>query len=174
MDNSVLQVAKKQLIARSKHNIANAALCTNVESVKIFLVLPFIQFLGYDITDPKELFPEYKSSTSTISADLVLLKNDETLMLINVVNIGEINEPARLKIKNAFENSEANIAILTDGIVYEVYTDLSKANFMDKTAFIEFSMQNLVAEQGNIPSYLVEDIAFNPWILYIEDSIAFS
>ena len=48
-----------KLIAFAKRNINSAERCTNEESTKMFLVLPFVNFLGYDDRNPHEVCPEH-------------------------------------------------------------------------------------------------------------------
>jgi predicted type IV restriction endonuclease len=38
--------------------------CTNEESTKLFLVLPFLNFLGYDDRNPDEVCPEHGADFS--------------------------------------------------------------------------------------------------------------
>lgn len=53
-----------KLIAFAKRNINSAERCTNEESTKMFLVLPFVNFLGYDDRNPHEVCPEHAADFS--------------------------------------------------------------------------------------------------------------
>ena len=41
--------------------IGIAPRCTNEESTKLFLILPFLNFLGYDDRNPDEVCPEHSA-----------------------------------------------------------------------------------------------------------------
>lgn len=53
-----------KLIAFAKQSVIRAGHCSNEESTKLFLVLPFITFLGFDTQNPLEVSPEHAADFS--------------------------------------------------------------------------------------------------------------
>jgi len=49
---------KNQLLVHARTMIDRAGRAQSEEATKQFLILPFLQFLGYDPLDPDEVVPE--------------------------------------------------------------------------------------------------------------------
>ena len=74
-----------KLIAFAKRNINSAERCTNEESTKMFLVLPFVNFLGYDDRNPHEVCPEHAADFSDKyknRVDYAILQDDNPIIAI--------------------------------------------------------------------------------------------
>lgn len=118
------------------------------EATKNALIMPFLHsVLGYDVFDPTEVVPEFNADTGTKKGekvDYALLKGGEVQILIECKKFGE-----KLSTKHAsqlfryFSVTNARIAILTNGEVYEFYTDLDAPNKMDEKPFLTLNMSDL-------------------------------
>lgn len=118
------------------------------EATKNALIMPFLHsVLGYDVFDPTEVVPEFNADTGTKKGekvDYALLKDGEVQILIECKKFGE-----KLSTKHAsqlfryFSVTNARIAILTNGEVYEFYTDLDAPNKMDEKPFLTLNMSDL-------------------------------
>ena len=118
------------------------------EATKNALIMPFLHtVLGYDVFDPTEVVPEFNADTGTKKGekvDYALLKNGEVQILIECKKFGE-----KLLTKHAsqlfryFSVTNARIAILTNGDIYEFYTDLDAPNKMDEKPFLILNMSDL-------------------------------
>ncbi|TXL03729.1 restriction endonuclease [Methylococcaceae bacterium CS1] len=118
------------------------------EATKNALIMPFLHsVLGYDVFDPTEVVPEFNADTSTKKGekvDYALLKDGEVQIIIECKKFGE-----KLSTKHAsqlfryFSVTTARIAILTNGDVYEFYTDLDAPNKMDEKPFLTLNMSDL-------------------------------
>jgi predicted type IV restriction endonuclease len=113
---------------------------TNEEAVKTSLLLPFIRALGYDVFDPKEVFPEFTADIGTKKGekvDYALLKDGEPIMLFECKCCGaSLDEGKCAQLRRYFGNTSARIGILTDGVIYKFFTDLEKTNIMDEKPFM--------------------------------------
>ena len=47
------------LLAVAKRSVSIMSGCSNEQSTKLYLVLPMLGLLGYDYTNPFEVFPEH-------------------------------------------------------------------------------------------------------------------
>lgn len=117
------------------------------EAAKFALVNPLIQALGYDLSNPSEVVPEFTcdfGGKKGEKVDYALKIGDNVAILIECKPSG-----AELSLKHAsqlcryFSASDAKFAILTNGVIYKFYSDLDSANRMDTTPFLEIDILNL-------------------------------
>lgn len=114
------------------------------EATKTVLVLPFIQALGWDIFNPKELIPEMViDKRKGDKIDYTIMLNDKPAILIECKQCGANLSLYYGQIRNYFYMSEARLGILTNGIIYQFYTDLDRDNVMDDKPFFEFNLLNM-------------------------------
>lgn len=124
------------------------------EAAKTALVMPFIQALGYDVFNPGEVIPEFCADVGTKRGEKV----DYAICKDGKVNILIECKPAsvELSINHAgqlfryFSVTEARLAILTNGVIYQFYTDSERPNKMDDKPFFTFSMAALKAGDAKI------------------------
>ena len=128
-----------QRIERVKDNV------TNEEATKTSFILPFIEALGYEIYNPSEVFPEYTADIPVLKNDKVdyaILSEGKPRILIECKcchdNLDNFKHTAQLH--KYFQNTEAKFGMLTNGIVYRLYTDIDKGHIMDKKPFFEFNL----------------------------------
>jgi hypothetical protein len=111
------------------------------EATKNAFVMPFISsVLGYDVFNPAEVIPEFTADVGTKKGekvDYAVAHNGKVQLLIEVK---KINDPLRIEhasqLFRYFAVTEARIAILTNGEVYQFYTDLDAPNKMDAKPFL--------------------------------------
>lgn len=118
------------------------------EATKNAFVMPFLNnVLGYDVFDPSEVIPEFTADTGTKKGekvDYAIIKDGVVQVLIECKKFGEA-----LSLKHAsqlyryFSVTNARIAILTNGVVYQFFTDLDAPNKMDEKPFLELDLSNI-------------------------------
>jgi len=118
------------------------------EATKNAFVMPFLNnVLGYDVFDPSEVIPEFTADTGTKKGekvDYAIIKDGVVQVLIECKKFGE-----QLSLKHAsqlyryFSVTNARIAILTNGVVYQFFTDLDAPNKMDEKPFLELDLSNI-------------------------------
>lgn len=109
------------------------------EAAKTSLVLPFIHALGYEIFNPKEVIPEFIADMGTKKGekvDYAICINDAVSILIEckpcTVKL-DLNHASQLY--RYFSVTKAKLAVLTNGLVYQFYSDMDAPNVMDKDPF---------------------------------------
>ena len=115
------------------------------ESTKTALVLPFIQLLGYDIFNPTQVLPEFNCDIAKgkgEKVDYALLIKNKVEIIIECKGFGVNLAPHRNQLSRYFVSTKAKYAILTNGILYQFYTDLDNKNLMDEIPFFQFSLEN--------------------------------
>lgn len=114
------------------------------ESTKTSLIMPFFSLLGYDVFDVSEFMPEFTCDVATKKGekvDYAILKDGEPIVLIETKRAGMKLQKQQLgQLYRYFSTSRCRIAILTNGITYQFFSDLNAPNVMDEEPFLSFNM----------------------------------
>lgn len=122
------------------------------ESTKTSLIMPFFQMLGYDIFNPLEFCPEYTADVGIKKGekvDYAILKDSNPVILIECKSCNETLDKHSSQLFRYFGTTSAKFCILTNGIVFQFFTDLEEVNKMDLTPFLEINFENLKDYQIN-------------------------
>lgn len=119
------------------------------EAAKNALVMPFLQALGYDVFNPKEVVPEFTADVATKKGekvDYAICKDGKVDILIECKPASaELNVKHASQLFRYFTATEARLALLTNGVSYQFYSDVEKPNIMDERPFFSFSMDAIKA-----------------------------
>ena len=143
-------------------------ICTE-EATKTAFILPFLQILGYNVFDPREVVPEYHADVGVKKGekvDYALFKDNKPIMLIECKNWSEsLSEKYKNQLFRYFSVTNVKVAILTNGIDYHIYSDLDDDNRMDQRPFLQFNLLDdlsdaLVAKIAKLshPEFNIEEI----------------
>jgi predicted type IV restriction endonuclease len=118
------------------------------EATKHFLIMPFIQALGYNVFDHQEVVPEYDANVGTSTKyklDYAILKDGKPVILIECKSAKDklTGTDGWSQLFHYFVATDARIGVLTNGVVYRFYSDLDKPNKMDDKPFLEIDLLNL-------------------------------
>ncbi|MBK6770308.1 MAG: type I restriction enzyme HsdR N-terminal domain-containing protein [Ardenticatenales bacterium] len=117
------------------------------EATKTSLVLPFIRALGYDFTDPTEVVPEYHADVPGIKAeraDYAIMQDGQPIILFECKPVGaSLGDPHHSQLFRYFTAKRVRVGVLTNGLLYEFYSDLDDKNVMDRKPFMIVDMQNV-------------------------------
>jgi hypothetical protein len=117
------------------------------EAAKTALVMPFLQALGYNVFNPSEVVPEFTCDVGTKKGekvDYAVCDGGKVTILIEC-------KPANseLSVKHAsqlfryFATTDARLALLTNGVVYQFYSDIDALNKMDDKPFFTLQLDAL-------------------------------
>jgi hypothetical protein len=138
-----------KLTALAKRSVGLADRCTNEESTKMFLVLPFINFLGYDDRNPLEVCPEHAADFSDKyknRVDFAILQNDEPIIAIECKACNTLLKDERGQLRSYFNAAPTvKMGILTDGLIFEFYADSDEPNMMDNNAFLTVNLRDIAS-----------------------------
>lgn len=126
------------------------------EATKTAFIMPFIHsVLGYDVFNPEEVTPEYVCDVGTKKGekiDYAILRDGEVQILFECKKMGEpLNLNHAGQLFRYFHVTSARIAVLTNGQIYQFYTDLDAPNRMDEKPF-------LVLDLCDIDDYVVPEL----------------
>ncbi|WP_341504204.1 type I restriction endonuclease [Gallaecimonas sp. GXIMD4217] len=118
------------------------------EATKNAFVMPFINsVLGYDVFNPSEVIPEFTADVGTKrneKVDYAIAREGRIVALIECKHCGsELNSKHASQLFRYFSVTEARLAILTNGIRYQFFTDLDAPNKMDERPFLELNLEEL-------------------------------
>jgi hypothetical protein len=116
------------------------------EATKNALIMPFLQALGYDVFNPLEVMPEFTCDIGTKKGekiDYAIFKDNEPIILIECKHWKQDLTLHDNQLLRYFHVSKAKFGVLTNGIIYRFYTDLSELNKMDEKPFLEVNILDL-------------------------------
>ena len=109
--------------------------------------------MGYDSLDPGEIVPEAQASFSDKfknKVDYAICIDREPVIGVECKRAGGLATADKGEIRGYFNAVPSiKLGILTDGLVYELYSDTDSENMMDETPFVKFDLANVAEEQLN-------------------------
>lgn len=170
-----------KLVELEKRTSQHRELLLTEEAAKTALVMPFLQALGFDVFNPSEVIPEFTADVATKKGEKV----DYALCIDGRVSILVECKPSSvdLNAKHAgqlyryFSVTDARVAILTNGVIYQFYSDIEQPNRMDDKPFFVFSMDTikrtdpLTLERFSRNQFNIDDILAEAGRLKLESLI---
>lgn len=133
-----------RLAELQKRTIEHREVLLTEEAAKTALVMPFLQALGYDVFNPKEVVPEFTADVGIKKGekvDYAICSDGKVNILVECKpSTAELNVAHASQLFRYFTTTEARLAILTNGVNYQFFSDVEKPNKMDDRPFFSFSM----------------------------------
>lgn len=112
------------------------------------LIAPFIQALGYDIFNPVEVKPEFSADLPGIKqgerVDYAILEDGYPKILVEAKPYTSDLRTAEMgQLSRYFQATKARIGILTNGRLFQFFSDLDDRNLMDQKPFAEIDLFDL-------------------------------
>ena len=109
------------------------------EAIKQVSVIPFIEALGYDTQNLDEVKSQFAIGNDWV--DYAIKRDRIPIIIVEAKRAKDTLSEKRWKqLHDYFGATEANYAVLTNGIEYQFYTDLYKRNIMDKLPFLTLNV----------------------------------
>lgn len=136
-----------KLAELQKRSVEHREVLLTEEAAKTALVMPFLQALGYDVFNPAEVVPEFTADVGTKKGekvDYAICKSGSVDVLIECKPAAsELNVRHASQLFRYFTATDARLAVLTNGVNYQFFSDVEKPNIMDEKPFFSFSMDAL-------------------------------
>lgn len=133
-----------RILELQKRTIEHREVLLTEEAAKTALVMPFLQSLGYDVFNPSEVVPEFTADVGTKKGekvDYAICNAGKVTILIECKpSSAELNINHAAQLFRYFSVTDARLAVLTNGVNYQFYSDVEKPNRMDDKPFFTFSM----------------------------------
>lgn len=125
-----------------------AAAIGTEEATKNAFVMPFISsILGYDVFDPLEVVPEFTADVGIKKGekvDYAIMRDGEVQILIECkASTGAPKIEHASQLYRYFATTNARIAALTNGVIWQFYTDLDAPNRMDAKPFLVLDLLDI-------------------------------
>ncbi len=120
------------------------------EATKNAFIMPFLQSLGYDVFDPREVVPEFISDIGLKKGekiDYAIFKDGNVTILVECKHWRENLDIHDGQLLRYFHVSKAKFGLLTNGITYRFYSDLVEPNKMDEKPFLDFNITDIKENQ---------------------------
>ena len=132
------------------------------EAAKTTLVMPFLRALGYDIFNPAEVKPEFTCDVGTKKGekvDYALCVGGEVQMLVECKPVSsELSPKHASQLYRYFAATNARISLLTNGVMYQFYTDSDRPNMMDDKPFLTFNLESYrKADLAHLANFMRSD-----------------
>src|SRR5215218_7843628 len=96
---------KNRLLVHAKTAVERAGRAQNEEATKQFLIIPFLQLLGYDPLDPDDVIPEADASFSDKfknRVDYAICKESVPVIAVEVKKVGSLSDANRGELKGYY------------------------------------------------------------------------
>lgn len=118
------------------------------EATKNAFVMPFIStILGYDVFDPLEVVPEFTADVGIKKGekvDYAIMRDGEVQILIECkASTGAPKIEHASQLFRYFSTTNARIAALTNGVIWQFFTDLDAPNKMDAKPFLVLDLLDI-------------------------------
>lgn len=118
------------------------------EATKNAFIMPFISsILGYDVFNPLEVVPEFTADVGLKRGekiDYAILRDGEVQILLECkASVGQLKFEHASQLFRYFAVTNARVAVLTNGEVYQFYTDLDAPNRMDDKPFLVLDLSDI-------------------------------
>jgi hypothetical protein len=129
-----------KVIEYAKKALSRSSRAATEEATKQYLVLPFFSFLGYDPLNPDEIIPESHASFSDKfknRIDYAICHDGNPVIAVECKRTGALSESHRGELKGYFNAvPTTKLGILTDGLIFELYSDTNAENMMDDEPYV--------------------------------------
>lgn len=146
---TTLNELRSGLLAIAKRSVCLMPACSNEESTKLYLVLPFLGLLGYDFTNPYEVYPEHAAdftNENSNKVDLAILRSGDPIVAIEVKRAGADLADHTGQLAGYFNAlATVKLGIITNGIVYAFHVDSDAPNMMDAEPFFTLDLETIAS-----------------------------
>lgn len=134
-----------RLAELQKRTMEHREVLLTEEAAKTALVMPFLQALGYDVFNPAEVVPEFTADVGTKKGekiDYAICNDGKVSILVECKPVSSsLNVNHASQLFRYFTVTDARLAVLTNGVIYQFYSDIDRPNKMDEKPFFIFNME---------------------------------
>ena len=135
------------LLALAKRSVGIMGACSNEESIKLYLALPVLGLLGYDYTNPYEVYPDHVAGFPPAGPqriDFAILRAGEPIAAMECRAAGADLVSDRSKLATYFNAvSNVKLGILTNGVLFSFFVDSDRPGVMDGEPFLTIDLETI-------------------------------
>ncbi len=135
------------LLALAKRSVGIMTACTNKESTNFYLVLPMLGLLGYDFSNPYEVYPSHAAPLTDgtrARVDLAILRDGTPQLAIECQEAGADLTASRSALRLYYDAlASVKLGVATNGILFEFFVDSVVPNHMDDEPFLTLDLETI-------------------------------
>lgn len=172
---STVQELQSGLAATAARVVGLMPACGNEQSTRLYLVLPMLGLLGYDASNPYEVYPDHAAAPVGLegghSIDFAVLQGGQPVIGVACVQARAALDGKENALRAYFSAAKSvRVGILTNGTAYRLYVDAEQPGVMDSEPVLSFDLE-LIATGGVAPDVL-ETLALVTKERFAPDEIA--
>lgn len=126
-----------QLSAFAQRAMRIVSHCASEEATRIYLVMPFLELMGYDAGDPSVLVPEHDGRI-----DFALMLNGVPEIAIAATGSANPASDVHDRLRRYWNSDETSrLGIATNGIVFEAFIDSETPQVLDADPFATINLK---------------------------------
>ncbi len=142
------------LLALARRSVSIMTACSNEESTKLYLVLPFLGLLGYDYANPYEVYPDHATRPGC-KTDFAILRDGNPVIAIDVEQAGADLSLGHDGLARYFgEVAEVKLAVLSNGTLFQFFVDSATPNTLDEEPFLTVDLETIA--RAGVPDEVLE------------------
>lgn len=155
---------KAKMIDHAKRVLDQSTDLKDESAIKQVAVLPFIQALGFDTANIREVEPEFNADPRETKGgekvDYALKRDGLPVVFVEVKHATSGLTKVHWKQLHNYYNAvtQVKLAILTNGIEYRFYTEDQAPNIMDKEPFLALNLEKLDQRMINELERIIESV----------------
>jgi predicted type IV restriction endonuclease len=151
-----------RLVAFAERTMRIKAHCAGEDATRIYLVMPFLELLGYDAGDPSIIVPEHESSVS-----LAVFVDRCPAIAIEVTGAARPPTQAYGRLRSYCDGFRTvKLGIATNGVTYDAFVDSQHPHVLDAEPFMRIDLARIAAGEVDPQSLnlleMMRASAFNP------------
>ena len=115
--------------------------CASEEATRIYLVMPFLELLGYDAGDPSVIIPEHESSI-----DFAIMVDGKPGIAIAATASSNPTADVHPRLRGYWNARKTlKLGVATNGIIYEVFIDSEVPHVLDAEPFVTLDLEAIAS-----------------------------
>jgi len=117
--------------------------CAGEDATRIYLVMPFLELLDYDAGDPSVIVPEHEDAIN-----FAILVDGEPAIAIEAIGTAQPTNRTYARLRAYCEaHRSVRLAIATNGVVIEAFTDSQLPNVLDEEPFMRIDLARIANDE---------------------------
>jgi len=142
---------RRSILSHANYAMEAMMSCSNEQSVKSYLIEPFLVLLGYDTREPGVVVPEViiKDENGSFGrVDYVIKTETDHFIAIECKALGSKLRDEQGQLRRYFDDIDrVLVGILTNGMVYHLFTNVDMRHRMDAEPFATIDIK-AISENG--------------------------
>jgi predicted type IV restriction endonuclease len=130
-----------KLVAIAERTMRIKAHCVGEDATRIYLVMPFIELLGYDAGDPAVIVPEFEERIG-----FAIMVDGQPAIGLEAVSSARPSHQAQQRMRAFCDSARpAKLGIATNGVVFEAFIDSQQPDTLDTDPFLRIDLARIAA-----------------------------